>query len=404
MLKKVIALGGAGGMGSAAVKDLALNGKFDEIVVADVNMKAAQQVVNETKNEKVSAVQIDISDENALIELLNEASVVINFIGPFYKYGPGVIRAAIKTHTHYVDICDDYDAAETILTMNAEAKKSGITVLTGMGASPGITNVFARMGMDELDVAEEIDTIWVMGGAETGTAVLYHVFHSGSGQVPGFTGGQRTMIQPFSDDNALTVSFPQPIGDVTVYDIGHPEPVTIPYFFPGIKKVTNKGALLPQKVIDTFKRLIQFGFGSVEPIQMNKLIEVSPRDFIVKFLQSNPDLLEVNKPFGFGGLKVIVKGIKDEKKTTYIYTTVSNESTGESTGIPAAACAELIAAGIIDEKGVIAPEVLDPKVVLKALGNRKHLKKHVKSTGLIIEKMSADGTIEVIKEGQPIKL
>ncbi|MFA8440141.1 saccharopine dehydrogenase family protein [Pueribacillus sp. YX66] len=401
-MKKIVVLGGAGGMGSVAVKDLTLNGKFDGIVIADANEQAAKQVANEIGSEKVSIAKIDVSDETALVDLLREATVVLNFIGPFYKFGPLVIRAALATKTHYVDICDDYDAAEAILAMDDKAKKAGITVLTGMGTSPGITNVFARMGIDELDVAEEIDTIWVMGEAETGTAVLYHVFHGGSGYIPGFDQGKRTMIQPFGKEGSLTVEFPNPLGRVTVYDIGHPEPITIPHFFPEIRKVTNKGTLLPPKVIETFKSLIQLGFGSEEPIQIDHKIKISPRDFVVKFLQARPDLLDVDHPFGFGGLKVIVKGKKDGENVSYVYTTASNESTGESTGIPAAVGAELIATEKINKRGVIAPEVLDPKVVLKALGNRKRLNQHVKSTGIIIEKVFADGTIETIKAGRTI--
>ncbi len=399
----MVVLGGAGGMGSVAVKDLALNGAFDDIVIADANEEAAKQLVSEIGNHNVSVAQIDVSNEAALTQLLEDATVVLNFIGPFYKFGPIVIRAAIKTNTHYVDICDDYDAAEAILAMDHDAKQAGITVLTGMGTSPGITNVFARMGMDELDVTEEIDTIWVMGAAETGTAVLYHVFHGGSGQVPGFAHGQRTMITPFSDSDSLTVKFPKPLGDVTVYDIGHPEPITIPHFFPNVQKVTNKGALLPPKVIETFKNLIQLGFGSEERMTIDNQTKVSPRDFIVKYLQANPDLLEIDNPFGFGGLKVIVKGKKDGETVSYVYTTVSNESTGESTGVPAAFGAELIATGQVSEHGVIAPEVLDPTIVLRALGNRKQLNKSVNSTGIIIEKVLADGSVETIKAGRSIK-
>lgn len=399
-------LGGAGGMGSVAVKDLALNGKFTEIVIADANEAAAQRVASEISNNNVSVsvAQIDITDENALIDLLKDATVVLNFIGPFYELGPIVIRAAIKTNTHYVDICDDYDAAEAILEMDIEAKNAGITVLTGMGTSPGITNVFAKMGMNELDVTEEIDTIWVMGEAETGTAVLYHVFHGGSGLVPGFTQGKPVMIKPFAEESSLTVDFPEPLGRVTVYDIGHPEPITIPHFYPGIKKVTNKGTLLPAKVIETFKSLIQLGFDSIDSIKIDDKTSITPRDFVVRYLQENPDLLEVDNPFGFGGLKVIVKGKKDGKDVSYVYTTVSNESTGESTGIPAAVGAELIATEKITERGVIAPEILDPMVVLNALGNRKRLNQHVKSSGIIIEKVLADGTVEVVKEGRKIRL
>lgn len=396
-MSKIVVIGGAGGMGSEAVKDLAINETFDEIVIADANLEAAKKVLDETKSERVSIVQIDVNDMDGLLQLFKGATVVLNFVGPFYKYGPSVIRAAMNAKVHYVDICDDYDAAVEILAMNEEVKKAGITVLTGMGSSPGITNVLARMGIDELDETEEIDTMWVMGEAKTGAAILYHVFHAGSGLVPGFENGQRTMIKPFDEKRALTIEFPEPLGKVKVYDIGHPEPITIPHYFPKVKKVTNKGSLVPEKIVDTFISFLKLGFHSTETVEINKNIHISPRDFAVKYLQQNPQLLEAENSPGFGGLKVIVKGLKDGQKVSYIYTTMSSESTGESTGIPAAVGAELIAKGKITQRGVIAPEVLDPKLVLSSLGRRKRVNNDIKTSGLMIERINPDGTKEIIR-------
>lgn len=401
-MKKAIVLGGAGGMGSVAVEDLVVNSPFEEIVIADANVKEAKEIAKRLADKRISVEQIDITNKGQLYELLKDATVVLNFIGPFYKFGPKVIQVAIETKTHYVDICDDFDAAEAILEMNDEVEQAGITVLTGMGASPGITNILAKMGMQTLDTTEEIDTIWVMGAAETGTAVLYHVFHGGSGTVPGFKNGEKTMIKPFDQSGELQVQFPEPLGEVTVYDIGHPEPVTIPHFYPNLKRVTNKGSLLPVKVIETFKQFAELELSSTEPILLDDQTKVVPRDFSVKFLQSNPHLLQIDEPFGYGGLKVIVKGTLDGEKVSLSYTTVSNESTGESTGIPAATGAELIAAGKINKRGVIAPETIDPALILHALGKRKPLNKNVKSTGMIIEKIYEDGAIETIKAGRDI--
>lgn len=230
-MAKVVVLGGAGGMGSVAVKDLALNGYFEEIVIADANETRALEIASEISSENISVAKVNVEDVEQLVNVISDASVVINFVGPFYRYASTIIRAAIKAEVHYVDICDDYDSTELMLKMCDEVKKSGITVLTGMGSSPGMTNIIARMGMNELDVTEEIDTIWVMGESETGSAVLYHILHSGSDMIPGYEQGERRKIKPFSEEGSLKVGFPRPLGKVKVYDIGHPEPITIPHFF-----------------------------------------------------------------------------------------------------------------------------------------------------------------------------
>jgi saccharopine dehydrogenase-like NADP-dependent oxidoreductase len=401
MMSKVIVLGGAGGMGTMAVKDLALNKRFSEIVIADVNIEAANQIAGEVNSDRVSTASIDVTDRKVLVELLSDASIVINFVGPFYKYAPMIIEACMEAKTNYVDICDDYDAAEEILKMNNRVKEAGITVLTGMGTSPGITNVLVKMGMDQLDETEEVDTIWVMGESETGSAILYHVFHGGTGLVPGYSEGKQTMIKPFQETGSLEVEFPEPLGKVKVYDVGHPEPVTIPYFYPEVKRVTNKGALLPSKIVDNFKKLFDLGFGSTKPININGT-NIAPRDFAVRFLQENPKLLAVDESSGYGGLKIIVKGKKDGKKLGFIYTTVSSESTAESVAIPAVVGAELITDGKVNSIGVIAPEVLNPMDVFSYLGNRKKVNEESASSGLIMDMILEDGSIQRIKEGRPL--
>lgn len=400
-MSKVIVLGGAGGMGAVAVKDLALNERFSEIVIADLDLPAANRVAEEINSDLVSTVSIDVTNRKEMVMLLRDAAIVINFVGPFYKFAPMVIEACMEAKTNYVDICDDYDAAEEILQMDERVKEAGITVLTGMGTSPGITNILAKMGMDQLDETNEIDTIWVMGESETGSAILYHVFHGGTSEVPGYSRGKKTMIKPFQDEGALEVTFPEPLGKVTVYDVGHPEPVTIPHFYPEIEKVTNKGTLLPSKIVDNFRALFDLGFGSTVPIDINGT-SISPRDFAVRFLQENPHLLAVGESKGFGGLKVIVKGKKDGKNVGFVYTTVSSDSTAESVAIPAVVGAELITSGKVDQAGVLAPEVLNPEDVFGNLANRKKVNEASIGTGLIMDMILEDGSVLSVKKGRSI--
>src|SRR5699024_6414108 len=117
-MSKVIVLGGAGGMGSMAVKDLVLHKRFSEIIIADINIEAANQIVQEVNSDLVSTAAVDVTNRKGLVTLLSDASIVINFVGPFYKYAPMIIEACIEAKTNYVDICDDYDAAEDILHMD----------------------------------------------------------------------------------------------------------------------------------------------------------------------------------------------------------------------------------------------------------------------------------------------
>ncbi len=70
--------------------------------------------------------------------LFGKKDVVINYAGPFYKTAVAVARAAVESKVNYIDICDDYEAAEILFASDIDkaAKDAGITVLTGMGLIP----------------------------------------------------------------------------------------------------------------------------------------------------------------------------------------------------------------------------------------------------------------------------
>ena len=53
-----------------------------------------------------------------------------------------------------------------MLQMNEEAKKANMTAILGLGASPGLTNILARMAMSELDDVTKVYTGWDMSAAK----------------------------------------------------------------------------------------------------------------------------------------------------------------------------------------------------------------------------------------------
>ena len=52
-----------------------------------------------------------------------------------------------------------------MLKMHERAKEKGITAIIGMGASPGLTNMLARVAMQQLDTVDTVYTGWSLEGA-----------------------------------------------------------------------------------------------------------------------------------------------------------------------------------------------------------------------------------------------
>lgn len=96
-----LALGGAGSVGAETLRQLARRGYFQRLLAADRDLKAAQRLAQTLGAE---AVEIDVSDHQALVALMRRAQLVLNAAGPFVRYGVPVVRAAIEAHVDYAEV------------------------------------------------------------------------------------------------------------------------------------------------------------------------------------------------------------------------------------------------------------------------------------------------------------
>jgi saccharopine dehydrogenase-like NADP-dependent oxidoreductase len=117
---KLVALG-AGGMGRYAARTAVKFDFVDELVVADRDLGAASRCA-EALGPTARAAAVDVTDEAALLRLFAGAGAVLNTVGPFFRLGPPVLRAAITAGCHYLDINDDWESTEAMLAMDADAR------------------------------------------------------------------------------------------------------------------------------------------------------------------------------------------------------------------------------------------------------------------------------------------
>jgi saccharopine dehydrogenase (NAD+, L-lysine-forming) len=396
-MTKVTVLGGCGAVGSIATETLASSGVFSEVVVADINITAARKLVAKLKGSKLSAVELDAGNPQSIRKVIAGSSVVLNCVGPFYKYGPTIMKEVVKSKINYVDVCDDFDATEKLLDMDKDAKKAGVSALIGMGSSPGVANVLVRFCADSLlDQVEAVDIYHAHGGERVeGAAVVKHRIHSMKIDIPMFLDGKFTTVNLFAESGrALEEECEfQDVGTYSVYAYPHPETITLPRYLKGVKRVTNLGLVLPPAYAELIKGMVRLGITDEKPIEVqgHKII---PLEFAVAYILSQRERLmkeaKINQPMGC--LKIVVKGYKDGGKNTYIFSMSSRgQGMGEGTGIPAAIGAIIMATGKITEKGVLPPEAcINPMDLLELARTR------VKAAGgrgfpITIEHIDKDG-------------
>ena len=402
----IVVLGGAGGVGRVAVEALTHIDAVDEVVVTDLRAEAAKAVVAELGSPKLRAAAVDVGDPSALDALIGDASVVLNCVGPFYRFGPPTLEAAIRCGVGYVDICDDLDATQALLALDDRAKAAGVTALIGMGNSPGLANIFVRLCADGLlDEVRSADICHIHGGEPSeGAAVLKHRIHAMVNDVPLFIDGEMIAVRQLEASGAehtREIDFAG-VGTFPAFPYPHPETITLPTVFPTLRRATNLGVVYPLPYFEMTQQLVRAGMGLETPIAVGD-VEVAPIDVMVALLQHHrPALLAeaaVTEPGGC--LRVEVGGIKDGEEHTYVCSlTSAGSGAGEGTGIPAALGAALHLQGALpDRPGVWPPEAIVPVDRLLGLAGEVVGRMSIGDGGgipLTVEHILPDGSREII--------
>lgn len=362
---------GCGEMGEEALKDMYEYGNFDELRIGTRTTSKANNIVISLKpnHTKISIHEIDATNVESVANLMAGCSVVVNCIGPNYKYELPIVQAAIKAKVNLVDINDEYEITPKMYELHDEAVRQNILIIMGLGGCPGIDNVLVRSAANQLDEVDEIHTAWVMSGADPGgLALSYHLLYSLSGKALTVQDGKIVEVQSFVDGKEK-LKFPEPVGEADVFHIGHPEPLTLFRSFPAAKYIDNKATFIPTKVNDQIVELGKMTRSEIDPIRVNGY-EINTMDFAASYLNNKCKNLK-NIPLE-AALRVEVIGLKKSKKKKIIFSSVGR--LGRATGIAASIGAIMLAQNRIEKKGVHAPEsCIEPNDFLYEILDRRNI-------------------------------
>lgn len=381
---KILVLGGAGHIGSKIVQELHNLDPSVEVIIGDKDVGRAQDVAREVGG-NVRVLAVDATIEDSLVDVMKRFDVVVSSLGPFYRFGVTVLRAAIRAGVNFVDINDDYDATEEALKLHDEAQKRGVTALIGLGATPGITNMLAYCGAQRLDEVLDIGTYWAWTALDPtmGPAIIDHFFHAITGMVTTYKDGKWTKIPALSEPEHF--EFPSPIGSWKVAHVGHPEPVTIPRYIKA-KNVYNKGGVWPSGLNEVAELFSRLGLTSLEEVRIRDQV-FKARELAIAIALSLPRLMSPEElerlvsplyeklgdyTLTGVGLATVVKGFKEDKRYIIKFGIACKDS-AQVTALPVALVALELATKGGAKAGVYPPEagVID---VEKVIGD---IKKHV---------------------------
>jgi len=147
---KIVVLGGYGDIGQGAVQDLIAHTDA-EVVIADYRIEKAKEYAAQL-GPRATAVFVDANDPALLASVVQGADAVVGAIGPFYRYALKMATAAVQARVNYVDICDDYGPIREVFALDEVAKAAGVTLITGLGWTPGIPAAIGGLMLAQAEV------------------------------------------------------------------------------------------------------------------------------------------------------------------------------------------------------------------------------------------------------------
>lgn len=262
--------------------------------------------------------------------------------------------------------------------MDADAKAAGVSVIPDCGLAPGMVNILAQSGIDELDETESV-RMWVGGLPQDPEPPLnYQIVYSMEGVLDYYTTPGLVLHdgEP-AEVEALTgmeeIDFPEPLGRLEAfYTAGGIS--TLPYRYRGQLRTMEYKTLRYPGHARIMKAIRDLGLLDDAPVQVGDS-EITPRQFFID--RVSPKL---RKPEGrdLVALRVEIRGTKNGQAKGIRYDLLDryDESTGitammRTTGFSLALTGLMQCRGKIREHGVRTPdETVEPAAYLEGLSRR----------------------------------
>ncbi|MBI2892883.1 MAG: saccharopine dehydrogenase NADP-binding domain-containing protein [Deltaproteobacteria bacterium] len=358
---------GAGAMGRITVKDLFETARGFRIVVADYDRSAAHKLARSFASPRVRAAQVDVTDVAATTRLLKGAFAVVNAVQ--YQHNVPVMKAALAAGAHYTDLGGLFHVTRKQLEWHARFRKKGLLALLGMGAAPGTTNLLARDAADRMDEVHEIhvqvggvDLAAASGSSPMGSSYsIQTILEEASRPAAVFTGGRFRFVPPMS--GVKDVLFPDPVGLRRPALTIHSEVATLPlaYRRKGLRECTFAIAF-EEELTDRLRFLRAIGVNSLEPVEVGRK-KVVPQEVLLALLRRMPKpSASTEPPKQYEVIRAVVRGVMGGHA---VEETIDCHVTGMpgwgfgidvDTGCPPSIAVQMIAAGEITARGVLAPE------------------------------------------------
>ena len=302
---------GAGLQGSACAYDLLQNPDVNEVRLADLNISHIPDFLAPYSGKRLVPTHLDVRDKAAVLAVMRESDAVMSAT-PYY-FNLDLARLAVEAGTHFCDLGGNTEIVFQQKELDAAAKAKGITVIPDCGLAPGMVNILAQHGIEQMDKVRSVK-IYVGGLPQHPEPPLnYQIVYSLEGVLDYYTtlswvlrDGKRTRVKALSEIE--DVSFAPPVGKLEAFHTAGGLS-TMAFRYEGRIPTMEYKTLRYPGHAHIMEAIRELGLLDLTPVDV-KGMKVIPRDLFVSAV--GPRL---TKPKGHDlvALRVTVEGSKDGK-------------------------------------------------------------------------------------------
>jgi lysine 6-dehydrogenase len=356
---------GAGLQGSACAYDLLQNDEVTHVRLADVHTKHVTEFLAPYSGKRLIPTPLDVRDTEGVRALMRESDAVMSAI-PYY-FNLDLAKHAAETGVHFCDLGGNTDIVFEQKKLDATAREKGITIVPDCGLAPGMVNILAQHGIDQLDNVDEV-RIFVGGLPQNPEPPLnYQIVYSIEGVLDYYTtlswvvrDGKRVQVKALSE--VEPVDFAPPVGELEAFHTAGGLS-TMAFRYEGtIPTMEYKTLRYPghARIMEAIREL---GLLDLEPIDV-KGVRVVPRDVAIAAM--TPRLTKRDGK-DLVALRVTVSGRQSSEPKTVTYELVDryDEERGISammrtTGYSLSITGQMQVRGEVKPAGVHTPDECIP--------------------------------------------
>jgi lysine 6-dehydrogenase len=305
---------GAGLQGTACAFDLLQRPDVTAVRLAGLPLEHLPPFLAPFGAPRLLPTPLDVRDHDAVRALMKECDAVLCAL-PYY-YNLEMTRLAIEAGAHFCDLGGNTEIVFQQRELDGPARDRGVSVIPDCGVAPGMVNILAQHGIEQLDRVEAV-RIYVGGLPQHPEPPLnYQIVYSLEGVLDYYTtlswilrDGRRAQVPALSE--VETVRFSEPLGALEAFHTAGGLS-TLAFRYEGTIPTMEYKTLRYPGHAALVAAMRDLGFFDTEAIQV-KGHRVVPRDVAVAIL--NEKLTKPNS-HDLVALRVQVTGEKEGAPAT----------------------------------------------------------------------------------------